>query len=186
MEAELPDATKIWHYMRSWKWARALSLEPCWKGETRCALWFSRLSAFEDEMEGKCPEENVRRMKRFARKAFGEDGLREVFADLKKRELRQRYAAFVNCWHINDNESLEMWERYGGTPEGLAIQSTVGVVRSCLDLHGGGKVEYYHPATGLRSHTIGTQDKFLKLTDYNWENEFRFVISDDKLVESSE
>jgi hypothetical protein len=137
-------------------------------------------------MEGKCPEENVKRMKGCARKEFGEDGLREITAELKKRELRQRYAAFVNCWHINDKESTEMWTLYGGAPEGVAIQSTVGDVRYCLDLHGGGKVVYYHSAEGFRSHSLGTQDKFLKTTSYDWENEFRLVINDEKLVESVE
>ena len=33
---------------------------------------------------------------------------------------------YVNCWHINANESAAMWKLYMKSGEGVAIQSTVG------------------------------------------------------------
>jgi hypothetical protein len=187
MQTELPDTTMIWHYMPFRNAKRTLSLDPCAKGVRRCALWFSRPSAFEDEMEGKCPEYNLKRMEEYAQTEFGDDGLKEIKVELKKQQLRQRCAVFVNCWHISDKESLKMWQRYGEAPEGVAIQSTVGDVRFCLDIHGDGKVEYYRCAEGFKSNSVfGTQDKFLKRTSYDWENEFRLEVKDDVQLERIE
>jgi len=33
---------------------------------------------------------------------------------------------YVNCWHINENESAAMWKLYMKSDEGVAVQSTIG------------------------------------------------------------
>jgi hypothetical protein len=42
-------------------------------------------------------------------------------------------ALYVNCWHMNDDESAAMWTVYLGGREGVALQTTVGELRAELD-----------------------------------------------------
>lgn len=43
-----------------------------------------------------------------------------------------RFAKYINCWHINDNESDAMWKLYGPSGENVAIKSTVGALKTSL------------------------------------------------------
>lgn len=43
-----------------------------------------------------------------------------------------RFAKYINCWHINDNESDAMWKLYGPSGENVAIKSTVGALKISL------------------------------------------------------
>ena|SRR5271168_331640 len=45
---------------------------------------------------------------------------------LKRRWSAFMHANFVNCWHMNDDESQAMWKIYAGENAGIAVQSTVG------------------------------------------------------------
>lgn len=45
---------------------------------------------------------------------------------LKRRWSAFMRANFVNCWHMNDDESQAMWKIYAGENAGIAVQSTVG------------------------------------------------------------
>lgn len=40
---------------------------------------------------------------------------------------------FISCWHENDNESMVMWEIYARDAGALAVQTTVGRIRSYAD-----------------------------------------------------
>jgi hypothetical protein len=42
-------------------------------------------------------------------------------------------ALFVSCWHMNDEESAAMWDVYLGGRDGVALQTTVGILRDELD-----------------------------------------------------
>jgi len=43
-----------------------------------------------------------------------------------------RLRCFVNCWHKNENESLEMWQKYASYGKRFIIQSTVNKLRSLI------------------------------------------------------
>jgi hypothetical protein len=53
--------------------------------------------------------------------------------------------ALVNCWHINEGESMAMWKIYGKANEAIAIQSRCRLLQECIqsdhDIHIG-KVKY--------------------------------------------
>ena len=51
--------------------------------------------------------------------------------DMKLTELRKSFAA--SCWHANENESEAMWRIYSALGSGVAIETTVGNLRSVLD-----------------------------------------------------
>jgi hypothetical protein len=43
-----------------------------------------------------------------------------------------RFSTYINCWHINNNESDAMWKIYGPSGENVAIKSTVGALKTSL------------------------------------------------------
>jgi len=51
---------------------------------------------------------------------------------LTNQELTKKFY-FLNCWHINDNQSDAMWKIFLDTKNGIAIKSTVGALIKSLD-----------------------------------------------------
>ncbi len=47
-----------------------------------------------------------------------------------RKDKQAGYA--VNCWHKNEVESVAMWKLYTSGEDGVAIQTTVGSLKSCL------------------------------------------------------
>jgi hypothetical protein len=66
------------------------------------------------------------------------------------RNIRQ--SIFVNCWHVNEDESAAMWVLYSGKSPGIAITSTYEAMRASFQ-----SVE--------QDIYIGT----VKYADYQWE-----------------
>jgi hypothetical protein len=58
-------------------------------------------------------------------------------------------ALYVNCWHMNDDESAAMWTVYLGGREGIALQTTVGELRAELDRGSGDTPVYVGAVTYL-------------------------------------
>ncbi len=76
----------------------------------RESLYFSRLDQHDDEWEGlisKKPE-NIEHRKYI------------------------RFTKYINCWHINNNESNAMWKLYGPAGETVVIKTTVGALIKSL------------------------------------------------------
>jgi hypothetical protein len=44
-----------------------------------------------------------------------------------------RQAVFVNCWYGGKLDSPEIWKKYGGINNGVAIQSSIGALRRALE-----------------------------------------------------
>ena len=72
-------------------------------------LYFARSDKFEDPFEG------VFRLKDY-------EETKDMWTD--ERITKKYY--FLNCWHINDNQSDAMWKIFLKTKNGIAIKSTVG------------------------------------------------------------
>jgi len=92
------------------------------------SLYFSRLDQHDDEWEGWLPNNWSIQNKMYA-----------------------RFSNYINCWHMNDNESDAMWKLYGN-PVGdtVAIRTTVGRLIKSLGKAGGievyiGKINYKEP-----------------------------------------
>lgn len=47
------------------------------------------------------------------------------------RQLIRKYT-YVNCWHMNNKESLAMWLLYCGANQGVAIRTTYKKLRDCI------------------------------------------------------
>lgn len=78
-------------------------------------LFFCRSDNFEDPFEG------IFRLKDYEK-------TKNIFED---QEIIKKYY-FLNCWHINENQSDAMWKIFLDTKNGIAIKSTVGNIIESL------------------------------------------------------
>lgn len=124
---------KVWRYM---DFSELASLLHTGK------LFFSRLDKFDDPFEGSSPQSLIDTRERILSEITA-DPLHQ--ADPKKLEniiqsygsAPQALAAFskftaVNCWHMNQVESMAMWKLYLSSKEGIAIQSTYRRLQQCF------------------------------------------------------
>ncbi len=79
-------------------------------------LFFARSDSFEDPFEG------VFKLKDY-------DTTKNMFSD--QQETKKYY--FLNCWHINENQSDAMWKIFLATKNGIAIKSTIGKLIESLE-----------------------------------------------------
>jgi hypothetical protein len=119
-------------------------------------LYFSRLDHQEDSWEGLIP------------------------IGIKAEERTYiRYNKYINCWHMNDDESDSMWKLYGN-PEGetVAIKTNVGrliqSLESCPDDVFIGKIKYeeQHVSKNNLYHPL-----LHKRKPFRNENELRLCVS---------
>jgi hypothetical protein len=99
--------THIWRYIDFTKFVDLI---------TSSKLFFCRSDNFEDPFEG------MFRLKDYEK-------TKHMFQD---QELTKKFY-FLNCWHINDNQSDAMWKIFLNTNNGIAIKSTVGDLIKSLD-----------------------------------------------------
>jgi hypothetical protein len=120
------DETKLWRYMDLSEFLWFIS-------ESR--LYFANLEELPDKWEGAWPATFVKELERSREFLMHiEHGVNEPYAfQLVKGSREDRQAGFaVNCWHKNDVESVAMWSLYTSGADGVAIQTTVGSLKSCL------------------------------------------------------
>jgi hypothetical protein len=118
-------STKIWRYMSLTKFIWILQKK---------VLYFSRSDCLGDPFEGHysritaaSEEEFVSRQltdEAFAKRPGAEKMLRDQFKNTILNISEIKKFVFVNCWHINKNESPAMWKLYAWHQESVCIQST--------------------------------------------------------------
>ncbi len=91
--------------------------------------------------------------------------------------------AFFHCWHMNDDESDAMWKVYDPGRTGVAIQSTVGKLRSSLAATDKsvymGKIRYCKdPGDSPPNTNIYVWRFFRKRMAFQHEKELRAVVID--------
>jgi hypothetical protein len=114
---------KVWRYMSLAKFLWMLQ---------KCALYFSRSDLMGDPFEGHYSKPTAMSEESFVAAqmtdpvfaAMGETihrrNYRKIISDVSKEKLN----LFVNCWHMNEHESLAMWKLYASQDEAICIQST--------------------------------------------------------------
>jgi len=128
---------KIWRYMDFTKFVAMLE---------DGGLFFCRSDLLGDPFEGSFPQANIDlRSKRnqlilesIADRS--EDEKAEALSKLEATANQEKYFAqwnrqwtMVNCWHMNDYESVAMWSLYAKSSESIAIQSTFIRLSDCLN-----------------------------------------------------
>nr|WP_319540411.1 hypothetical protein [uncultured Methanospirillum sp.] len=122
------DEQKIWKFMDFTKFCSLLLDQ---------SLYFSRLDQFEDTYEGfssdsyieiKC-RDNIANNK-FPLTNENVEYVKNLYG-IYTRFLRK--TSFACCFHINNIESAALWKLYSKTNESVAIQTTVGRLKLCLE-----------------------------------------------------
>jgi hypothetical protein len=176
-----PDDTKLWRYLDLSHFLWLLS---------RKSLYFANLGEFlDDKWEGTLPETTIQGLKRFLRIFAEKHGERPPKEEAEREALRSLMSAVkslqpmyvVNCWHRNDVESVAMWTLYTKGMDGVAIQSTVGRLKTCLSHERRSvyiaRVKYGHavPEDGLISpHAL--MPIITKRRSFEHESEVRLVL----------
>jgi hypothetical protein len=102
---------KIWRYMDFTKFVYALD---------KSAFYFTHVDSLGDPYEGSYSRANTWIRKLAYSNANESRSLDEVLETM--RETRKHI--YVNCWHMNEGESVAMWRLYAKTNEAICIQST--------------------------------------------------------------
>lgn len=153
------DDVRIWRYMGFSKFVAMVSSG---------TLYFRRIDQFEDRLEGVLPD---------AAQANYGPSLNQMFKDNVER-------LFANCWHMNTVESVLMWKSYSSGEPAVAIESTVGAVKSVLDplsdAYVIGKVSYIdfktQPFKGVKPDVVNiVVQAYHKRMFFEAEQEFRIV-----------
>jgi hypothetical protein len=99
-----PINCTIWRYMSFLKFVWLVAKE---------SLFFSRLDQHNDSWEGLLPL--------------------PLNCDIEQKKYA-RFNKYINCWHMNENESDAMWKLYGNpVGETVAIKTTVGGLIKSLE-----------------------------------------------------
>src|SRR5437763_15077282 len=78
-----------------------------WLIENR-QLYLCQASRFNDPLEGTLTPLSLMEIKQF------EESFGHKYDAAKWEEIENDFkrTTFVNCWHLNDNESIYMWQKY--------------------------------------------------------------------------
>jgi hypothetical protein len=151
---------KIWRYMDFTKFVSVLDSQ---------SLFFSRSDLLGDPYEGAISHANVE---------FDPNSSHNLFPDDKSAEWFRQWV-YINCWHMNNNESAAMWKLYGKTNEAIAIQSTYARLCECLPEQAYvGKVHYINYETEFMPENNMFYPFVHKRKSFEYEQELRAVIED--------
>jgi len=107
------DDLIIWRYLTIEKFRDLLETQ---------TLYFRRMDKFIDEYEGYL---NDHTKKVLDNMFVGEFSNHEEMGNSLKTALKHiKELTFVNCWHIADKESKEMWDNYAEATAGVVIKTT--------------------------------------------------------------
>ncbi|MFE6135576.1 hypothetical protein [Bacillus sp. NPDC057893] len=134
---QILDETKLWRYMGFTKFLSLIEY----------GLYFCRADKFEDQFEGSLAVNDQKRWLSHiedAKRHLDSPEIEEKMEKFKRvikettsmdAEEMRKYVV-INCWHMNEYESEAMWKLYSQSSEGIAIQSTYGRLKGCLDIEG--------------------------------------------------
>ena len=164
-----PSDTSIWRYMDFTKFVDLLEHE---------ALYFRRSDLYDDRFEGSVPVQNPAAYRAYMRQVAPQlpDS---VFDTVSESRRRHRTRIYLNCWHMNECESVAMWQLYTRANEAIAIRSTYQALRDCLPdepIAHIGKVNYIDYKTSLIPENNLFWPFLHKRLSFAHEQELRAVI----------
>jgi len=116
----------------------------------------------------------------------------ENYKELQELRIKQAFAHrrsyFVNCWHLNEYESLAMWDIYSKKDEGIAIVSSESnFIDAFSSIHNnifGGIIDYadYESPDFTIDVDNGFNSIMCKRASYDYEREYRLVFWDKEVT----
>jgi hypothetical protein len=155
---------KIWRYMDLSKFISLLEYEK---------LYCTRIDKFEDPFEGNWPiiDESVVLPQHMHHSKSMVRTTKIIMGDINK-------SRFVNCWYMDENESMAMWKIYSRQDEGIAIVSTFDKLRKSITDEREifiGKVFYDKEKGSPGPFKVFYGSAFNKRPSFDFEKELRVV-----------
>lgn len=191
------EGMEVWRYMDFSKFVAMLQTK---------SLFFASLSTFDadDPWEGYPSRANFSAARPvLVTKEPSQPGevvghvstLSEVFGDQvedflharKEAAARARNTFFINCWHLNSEESDSQWKLYGGNAFSVAIVSNLKrIKKSILDAQDvyGGQIRYYKAGEVIPDGNVFFPIVHKRLA-FVHEREFRLIVWKPDLLKSS-
>jgi len=174
---QIVSNTKVWRYMDFYKFISLLQFK---------AIWFSKLQVLEDQYEGTFPfidyqsfKERDNNIQEWIKR---ENKTNAVLSTVDDNINHGRELAVVNCWNLNEDEDIKMWENYTSGNTGVLIRSTLGRLRRAIpcdpQITRIDKVKY----VDMENYKLGNvaaaqvfERALLKSSEYSYENELRIL-----------
>ena len=170
------ENAKIWRYMDFTKFVSLVD---------KSALFFPRADRLDDPFEGSFPEATVKLRPELYKDKIPTNAI-PFLSSFKKNIVK--FTA-INSWHLSEYESAAMWKIYLKSNEGIAIQSTFGLLKSSLKDENHdifiGKVQYIDFKKDLISERRLTPFVH-KRKSFEHEQELRAVIQELRTKKSGE
>lgn len=176
---------QLWRYM---DFAKFMSLVQ------NKSLYFPHVSEFDttDPWEGFPSISNYNCEKFFSElkhSNLSPNQINNMLQEYIKVAPRIRKCFYVNCWHMNDDESDSQWKIYGNNGMSLAIVSNFErMSRAITDSKTiyGSKVTYYNPEKDMTSSGNLLHHAIVKRQAFSHEREFRLIHSDPSRMQKNE
>jgi hypothetical protein len=145
----------IWRYMTIAKFLSLLD---------KRALFFARLDKLGDPFEG-----SITKYQEKLRQQLEKEWDGAVLHDTSRAMIESRINnTIVNCWHMNENESVSMWERYiKGSNEGVAVRSTYARLAFCFPKFDGRPKQRNEDGTDLQLFVRMGMVKYIDYDSYD-------------------
>lgn len=110
---------------------------------TTQSLYFARADTLGDALEGTITSATVEQYHRDGTNPMFLPGFRKQVAKIRELLLQNM---MVSCWHMNEHESMAMWQLYADQGKGLAIRSNylrlIGSLSQSVEPFHVGQVSY--------------------------------------------
>lgn len=178
IDSNIEENAKLWRYMDFAKLVSLLSNQ---------SLYLCKSDEFRDVFEGRLF--GLEKVKKFLESqviTIGEGESMSISYDeyAKVRLDSANFAReniFINCWHLNEEQSAAMWDLYVKNGEGIAVQTTFGRIKQSLNFCEKniyiGKVEYIDHKNGENHNEDYIHPFFTKRLSFKHEEEVRLVYS---------
>lgn len=174
---EINDDTVIWKYLDISKFISLISKK---------SLWLARVDTFKDEHEGVFPIEMKQTLNKiyeeFEKNGKTKDGPIKNTSDFQQYLIKN---AYINCWHLNLDENMVMWEIYGKTENSIAIRTTVKDLKDSLSKKDLKKFKHniafepviYEKPDNVPGRLTYQSPFFIKRPHFHFEKEVRLFLS---------
>lgn len=182
INSNIEENAKLWRYMDFAKLVSLLSDE---------SLYLCKPDEFDDVYEGRLfGLEKAKKIIENQKLSEGNGFTFGSYDEYSRVKLAtsdfSRENVFINCWHLNEEESAAMWGLYVKSGQGIAVQTTFGRIKKSLNCCGKqvyiGKVKYVDHKKEENFYGNNILPFFTKRLSFKHEEEVRIVYSapDDK------
>ena len=147
------------------------------------SLWFTRMDLFNDPFEGKKAEVIIDLMAKESKYINTEKEKTYFKNTMKARQKVDRMSTFINCWSLNDHESMAMWSVYCKDEFSVALKTSYANLVDALPNYVYIGQVLYQDYTEIEKVNNAFYYLNRKLNAFNYENEIRALIYDYQIEE---